>query len=241
MYISPMKANSILLMLGAGAALGVSAAQAPADDPFIWLEQAHSARAMQWVEAENAKTSATLEGNALFSKLFTDARVIAEAKDRIPQPNVLGGRIFNFWQDADHEHGIWRQAGPSDFQNPAPQWRTVLDLDALSKSEKANWFWKGAICQEPQEQRCIVSLSDGGEDAVTLREFDLSAGAFTDGGFSLPSGKQDVAWADADTLLVSREWKAGEITRSGYALCRQADQARATARCGGRSIPRNAG
>jgi len=217
-YISPMKANSILLVLGAGAVLSVSAAQAPADDPFIWLEQAHGARAMQWVEAENAKTSATLEGNALFSKLFNDARVIAEAKDRIPQPNVLGGRVFNFWQDADHEHGIWRQAGPSDFQSPAPQWRTVLDLDALSKSEKANWFWKGAICQEPQEQRCIVSLSDGGEDAVTLREFDLGSSAFVDGGFSLPSGKQDVAWADADTLLVSREWKAGEITRSGYAF-----------------------
>jgi prolyl oligopeptidase len=217
-YIPPMKANAIPLSLAAVAVLSVSAAQAPSDDPFIWLEQAHSERAMQWVQAENAKTSAALERDALFSSLFNDAKVIAEAKDRIPVPSVIGGRIFNFWQDADHEHGIWRQASPSDFQNPAPHWRTVLDLDALSKSEKANWFWKGAICQEPQQQRCVVSLSDGGEDAVTLREFDLASGAFADGGFSLPSGKQDVAWADADTLLVSREWKAGEITRSGYAF-----------------------
>jgi prolyl oligopeptidase len=211
-----MKANAILLTLAAVALLSVSAAQAPSDDPFIWLEQAHGARAMQWVEAENAKTSAALERDALFASLFNDARVIAEAKDRIPQPNVIGGRVFNFWQDADHEHGIWRQASAPDFQNSAPQWRTVLDLDALSKSEGANWFWKGAICQEPEEQRCIVSLSDGGEDAVTLREFDLGSGAFVDGGFSLPSGKQDLAWADADTLLVSREWKSGELTRSGY-------------------------
>jgi prolyl oligopeptidase len=213
-----MKTNAILLTLAAVAVLGVSAAEAPSDDPFIWLEQAHSARAMQWVEAENAKTSAALERDALFSSLFNDAKVIAEAKDRIPVPRVIGGRVFNFWQDADHEHGIWRQTSPSDFENPAPQWRTVLDLDALSKSEKANWFWKGAICHEPEEQRCIVNLSDGGEDAVTLREFDLGLGAFVDGGFSLPGGKQDVAWADADTLLVSREWKAGEITRSGYAF-----------------------
>ena len=155
-----MQANAILLTLAAGAVLNGFAAQAPSDDPFIWLEQAHSARAMQWVEAENAKTSAALERDALFSSLFDDAKVIAEAKDRIPVPSVIGGRIFNFWQDADHEHGIWRQASPSDFQNPAPQWRTVLDLDALSKSEKANWFWKGAICHEPRQQRCIVSLSD---------------------------------------------------------------------------------
>jgi prolyl oligopeptidase len=212
-----MKINPLLLVFAATAVISVSLAQAPADDPFIWLEQAHSARAMQWVEAENAKTSAVLERNPLFAALLTDARAIAEAEDRIPEPNVIGGRVFNFWQDADHEHGIWRHASQEDFQHAAPQWRTVLDLDALSTSEKANWFWKGAICQEPQEQRCMVSLSDGGEDAVTLREFDLRLGGFAAAGFSLPSGKQDVAWADADTLLVSREWKSGEITRSGYA------------------------
>src|ERR1700690_947620 len=61
-------------------------AQAPAEDPFIWLEEAHSDRAMAWVEAENAKTSAGLESNPLFHTLFDDARVIAEAKDRIPEP-----------------------------------------------------------------------------------------------------------------------------------------------------------
>jgi prolyl oligopeptidase len=114
-YIPPMKTNAILLTLAAGATLSVSAATAPTDDPFIWLEQAHSERAMQWVEAENAKTSAALESIPLFSTLFNDARVIAEAKDRIPQPNVIGGRVFNFWQDADHEHGIWRQASAPDF------------------------------------------------------------------------------------------------------------------------------
>jgi prolyl oligopeptidase len=213
-----MKKSPLLLTLAATAVIGVSVAQVPADDPFIWLEQAHSERAMQWVEGENAKTSSALERNPLFDALFNDARAIAEAKDRIPEPSVIGGRIFNFWQDADHEHGIWRHASQPDFQHATPQWRTVLDLDALSKSEKANWFWKGAICQEPEEQRCMVSLSDGGEDAVTLREFDLPKAGFVDAGFSLPSGKQDVAWTDTDTLLVSREWKSGEITRSGYAF-----------------------
>jgi prolyl oligopeptidase len=213
-----MKIKPFVFLLATTAITGMSLAQAPADDPFIWLEQAHSARAMLWVEAENAKTSATLERNPLFSTLFNDARVIAEAEDRIPVPSILGGRVFNFWQDADHEHGIWRHASLPDYQGAAPQWRTVLDLDALSKAEKGNWFWKGAVCQEPQEQRCMVSLSDGGEDAVTLREFDLPKGGFVDAGFSLPSGKQDVAWADADSLLVSREWKSGEVTRSGYAF-----------------------
>ena len=32
----------------------------------------------------------------------------------------------------------------------------------------------------------------------------------------LPRGKQRMAWAGEDTLLVSREWNAGELTKSGY-------------------------
>jgi prolyl oligopeptidase len=201
------------------ALLGLTAAPpTSATDPFLWLEQAHGERAMQWVKAENVKTDAVLERDPRFEALFHNAKVILEAKDRIPEPSVIAGQIFNFWQDADHTHGVWRQTSLADYQGAAPNWRTVIDLDAMSKSEKANWFWKGALCREPDEERCIVSLSDGGEDAVTLREFDLAKSAFVDGGFSLPSGKQEVAWQDAETLLLAREWQPGEMTRSGYAF-----------------------
>src|SRR5271165_1864344 len=211
-----MPINSALLAPMAGAALCLGAAAIADDDPFLWLEEVHSARAMEWVEAENARTTAALEGDPRFKTLFDDAKVIAEAMDRIPEPAVIGGRIFNFWQDADHPHGIWRQTSLHDYQNPAPNWRAVLDLDALSKTERANWFWKGVECYEPAQRRCIARLSDGGEDAATLREFDLATASFVKDGFSLPRGKQDAAWADADSLLVAREWQAGELTRSGY-------------------------
>jgi prolyl oligopeptidase len=213
-----MKNKLLITGFSFSAALTVSLAAVPAagEDPFLWLEQAHSERAMQWVKAENLKTDAVLERDPRFESLFHEAKIILEAKDRIPEPSLIAGQIFNFWQDADHPHGIWRRTSQADFQSAAPNWRTVIDLDALSTSEKANWFWKGAICREPDEQRCIVSLSDGGEDAVTLREFDLAKSAFVEGGFSLPSGKQEVAWEDADTLLLAREWKPGEMTRSGY-------------------------
>jgi prolyl oligopeptidase len=213
-----MQHTPLILALLASLGLGAGAAATSPEDPFIWLEDAHGARAMAWVEAENAKTTAVIESDPRFEALYNDAKLIADAKDRIPEPTTLGGRIFNLWQDADHQHGIWRQTSLQDFKSAAPNWHTVLDLDALSNTEKANWFWKGANCHEPEEQRCIISLSDGGEDAVTAREFDLANARFAEGGFLLPSGKQDIAWQDADTLLVAREWKAGELTRSGYAF-----------------------
>jgi prolyl oligopeptidase len=193
-----------------------SAALAQTPDPYIWLETVDSERAMSWVHKENDKTTAILEKDPRYSGLYKDALVIAEAKDRIPAPSTLDGAIFNFWQDGDHIRGIWRRTSLASYRSQAPQWTTVLDLDALASAEKANWFMKDVTCAEPAEHRCLLSLSDGGEDAVTVREFDVPAARFANAGFVLPKGKQRVAWVDESTLLVSREWAPGELTTSGY-------------------------
>ncbi len=191
---------------------------ATAADPYLWLEDVHGSRAMDWVKAQNARTNAVLESDPRYQSLLDDAKSLEMAADRIPEPHLLSGRIYNFWQDAAHQHGIWRETTLDDYQAPLPKWRTILDLDLLSSTEHGNWFWKGAVCREPAERRCILSLSDGGEDAVTLREFDLASGDFVKGGFSLPRGKQDLAWEGANALLVAREWTPGEVTQSGYAF-----------------------
>ncbi|MGB8908616.1 MAG: prolyl oligopeptidase family serine peptidase [Candidatus Cybelea sp.] len=189
---------------------------APAGDPYLWLEDVHGTQAMIWVKAENAKTLAVLKNDPNFAGLYADALRIAEAKDRIPTPEFIAGSIYNFWQDDEHLRGIWRRTTSTDFANASPQWSTVLDLDAIAKAENANWVWKGADCAWPQENRCMVYLSDGGEDAMTAREYDLSAKQFVPNGFTLPRAKQRTAWENPDSLLVSREWSPGELTTSGY-------------------------
>ena len=77
-------------------------------------------------------------------------------------------------------------------------------------------MWKGSNCLEPEERLCLLNLSDGGEDAITVREFDLGTGQFVADGSVLPQSKQDVTWINADTVLVSRDWGAGTMTASGY-------------------------
>ncbi len=163
----------------------------PASDPFVWLEDVHGARAMAWVAAENAKTLHVLRSDPNFNGLYADALKIAQAKDRIPSPSFIGGQIYNFWQDDDHVRGIWRRTTLGELSRPRrPQWTTVLDLDALAKAENANWVWQGADCRWPAEHRCLLVLSDGGEDATTVREFDLGTAQFVTDGFVLPRGKQ---------------------------------------------------
>ena len=220
--MTPRSASLCLLALAAVvaapriASAQVQAATPAAPDKFLWLEDQHGARAMAWVNAENAKTTAVLEKDARFAPLYRDALAVAQASDRIPYANFIGGELYNFWQDGTHVRGIWRRTSLASYRTASPQWTTVLDLDSLARVEKANWVWEGADCAAPAERRCMIALSDGGEDAVTVREFDLGTRAFVKDGFVLPHGKQRFAWSGQDTLLVSREWAPGELTASGY-------------------------
>ena len=185
-------------------------------DPYVWLEDWTGPEAMGWVEAENARTLKRLQDDPRYAAFYGDALAIASASDRIPYPNPLNGRIFNFWRDVAHPQGIWRYTTEASYASASPEWTTILDLGALSKAEGKKWVWKGATCLDPDERLCLLNLSDGGEDAVTIREFDLSTGQFVQGGFTLPTSKQSEAWLDKDTLLVSRDWGAGSLTVSGY-------------------------
>lgn len=202
------------------AALLTGAGAPPASDPYIWLEDWTGPRAMAWVEAENKATLATLRDDPRYAGYYRDALAIASAKDRIPLPSMISGRIFNFWRDADHPQGIWRFTSEADYAAAQPAWTTALDLDALSQAEGRKWVWKGATILDPEERLALVNLSDGGEDAVSLREFDLMTGQFVQDGFAIPTSKQNVAWEDRDTILLSRDWgedaHGATMTASGY-------------------------
>jgi prolyl oligopeptidase len=219
MPASPTQVARVALLLiaaCAGARADSSANSLAANDPFLWLEQVDSERAMDWVREQNTKTLTVLEHDQRFAGLYADALTITQAQDRIPEPRFLGGDIYNFWQDAQHVRGIWRKTTLADYRSPAPTWRTVLDLDAQARDENANWFWKGADCLRPAERLCLISLSDGGEDAVSVREFDLGADQFVQSGFDLPKSKQTAAWIEQDQLLIARDWGPGTMSASGY-------------------------
>ncbi|HEY1751651.1 MAG TPA: prolyl oligopeptidase family serine peptidase [Caulobacteraceae bacterium] len=211
-----------LLLIAAFAALAFPVladtpvkSHAPAD-PYLWLEDIHGAKPMAWVEKENARSLAVLKGDPRYAAFHQDVLKIVNAADRIPGPAQLGDTIYNFWQDPTNVHGLWRRATPASYATATPAWETVIDLDKLSADEKTNWVWHGANCPPPDYRRCLVNLSAGGEDADSVREFDLATRSFVDGGFTLPRGKQNADWLDHDTLLVSREWGPGTMTASGY-------------------------
>ena len=208
--------KSLMISLCAAITLPFVALAQGAPDPFQSLEDIDSPASMAWVTSQNAKSAKRLEGDPRYEVFRREAHDIFTAKDRIAWPDFRAGGIDNFWQDDTHIHGIWRHTSMAGFRSEVPVWETLLDLDALSKTEGKNWIWKGANCLRPADTRCLIYLSDGGGDAVEIREFDTTTKTFVQGGFRLASGKQQVSWLDADTLVAEREWVPGEVTPSGY-------------------------
>ena len=194
-------------------------AQQPPADPFAWLEEIEGERALAFARAENARSLPVLEGDARYQRFYDQALAIATATDRIPPADFAGESLMRgFWQDKDHVRGIWRETTRESYAAANPAWRTILDVDALARDEGKNWVFKSAYCLAPDHVRCLVSLSDGGKDAVSVREFDARAGRFVAGGFATPEAKQSYEWLDENTLLVATDWGSGTMTTSGYAF-----------------------
>ncbi len=208
--MKPAWLRTLVLALVAGFLGGAAA------DPFLWLEDVSGKRAMAWVRSQDARTLAVLRGDPHFNRYYAEALALGEARDRIPTPQIVNGQVYNFWQDARHVRGVWRKTTIADYAKQRPAWKTVIDVDALAKTSGQNWVWQGADCDSPGGRRCLIILSQGGEDASSVREFDLTSERFVPGGFALPRGKQSVVWASDDALLVAREWRPGEMTSSGY-------------------------
>jgi prolyl oligopeptidase len=187
-----------------------------AADDHLALEEVNGAEAMAFVAESNRKALASLEGDRRYETFRRQAEAILTATDRIPSPSFLGDGIGNFWQDAANPKGLWRRTTLDSYRSAEPRWETMLDIDALSRAEGRDWVWKGADCLAPDETRCLVSLSDGGKDAVVVREFDTSTGLWVEDGFILPEGKHRLEWLDRDTLLVATDFGPNTLTESGY-------------------------
>ena len=189
----------------------------PEQDPYIWLEEARSDEALAWVEAENERTLSVLEADPRFETLKAEALAIYDSEDRIPFVSFRPDGLYNFWQDKDNPKGILRRTTLESYQTDEPEWETVLDVDALAAAEGKEWVYQGSTCLPPALTRCMIALSDGGEDATIMREFDTSTKSFVEGGFALEEKSQGgIQWIDEDTLLVGRDFGEGTLTESEY-------------------------
>jgi prolyl oligopeptidase len=202
------------------------------DDEFLWLEDIHGERPLDWVRQQNARTEARLD-TAAFHRLEHQVIEALDAPDRIPHVSKRGELFYNFWRDAEHRRGVWRRTDWESYLAGDPQWEVLLDVDRLAEDEGTPWVFSGARLLRPDWDRALLRMSPDGGDAVAVREFDLttrqfvpSAGQSVDDGrsapgFSLPVAKTQASWIDRDHLLVGTvtapDPDDGDVTSSSYA------------------------
>ena len=189
----------------------------------LYLEEVLGERALDKVRAWNARSLKRLESNPLFDQLNAQALAIVNSKDKIPYVSCRKGTVHNFWQDADHVRGLWRSATLESYLTDNPDWETVLDIDALSAAENKNWVYKGNTVYGPNNELCMVCLSDGGKDASVYREFNSRTRTFVEDGFITSESKGGVSWLDENHLIVGIDFGTDEngnstLTDSGYPM-----------------------
>jgi len=188
-------------------------------EDLLWLEEVEGERAIAWVRAQNERSLNELQAAPEYPATEAAAIEILTSKERIPYGRIRDGMVYNFWQDDTHVRGLWRRTPEAEYAAENPEWETVLDFDKLASDEDSNWVFKGASVFRKSDSDpfvCLISLSDGGKDAVINREFDLQKKAFLDDGFITSEAKQDIAWIDTDTLLIGTDWGDDTVTESGY-------------------------
>ncbi len=186
------------------------------DDPFLWLEDIHGARAMDWVKQQNATTALRFVDNKEFAHTRDSILEVLDSDARIPYVSRMGNHLYNFWRDKAHPRGVWRRTSLTEYRKADPVWEVLLDIDALNKTEDKRWVFKDVQCLKPAFERCLVSLSPDGGDAIAVREFDIPDKRFVKNGFELPVAKSQIGWIDEDTVYVSTDFGPGSMTESSY-------------------------
>src|SRR5689334_14109411 len=57
---------------------------ADSDDPYLWLEDVHGAKPLEWVKAQNSKSTAVLQADPAYQKDYEAILRVMDATDRIP-------------------------------------------------------------------------------------------------------------------------------------------------------------
>ena len=185
-------------------------------DPYLWLEEVEGDAALQWVNSQNEITQARYTNSERFNETYQFLLDEYNSDDRIPYAYVQNGEMYNFWRDESNVRGIWRKTSIEKYQEEKVEWEVIIDVDQLAKDEDKNWVWRGADCLAPNYERCLIRLSDGGKDAVVVREFNLISKSFIDDGFATLESKQYFSWVNQDQILIATNFGEGSMNESGY-------------------------
>jgi len=172
-------------------------------------------KALAWVKAQNARSTAILQADPSYQKYYDAILRVMDASDRIP----YGTSTISTSSTSGRTRSIPRESGgvlasrttrtrrPTGTPaRPGPGWRRTSTRTGCGRARNAR----------PSLQRCLLHLSRGGGDAVVVREFDPAAKVFVKDGFQLRRQKSSISYLTEDSVLCGTDFGPASMTASGY-------------------------
>ncbi|MEG3134798.1 prolyl oligopeptidase family serine peptidase [Rouxiella sp. T17] len=185
-------------------------------DDFIWLEEIKGEVAVDWASQQSQQTRREFADSDRFEAIRGDVLDCLNSPTQIPMVYKCRDYFYNFWQDEKNPRGLLRRTSFDSYRSDAPEWESVLDIDALGAKEGIDWVYYGIQTLTPDYDRGLLHLSPDGGDASAIREFDLTTCTFVEDGFNLPAAKSRMTWIDRDRVLVAPDLGPDSMTTSGY-------------------------
>ena len=208
----------VVLMAGVRAQQGkpVPAASASAD-PYAWLEDVTGDKALTWVKARNAESTAELASTPAFQQLKKDLLAILDSSARIPYVSKRGPYFYNFWRDAKNPKGLWRRTTLEEYRKTGPQ------VGRRHRSRRAGQGGERELGvgrrpdPAPGLHACArVAVARRRRRQPWCASSTWTTRTFVKDGFALPEAKGGVSWIDKDHVYVSTDFGPGSMTTSGY-------------------------
>ena len=126
----------------------------------------------------------------------------------LPSYHLLGARRYlRFEHNQAHPYGRVQIAEAAPDGRPVGAWTTAFDLDAYNKTmpqpSTIKWLQPQQECLAPDFDRCMIPLWLNGGQNNAYVELDLKSAQLVKDGFSVPPGRNSVAWIDENTLAVA--------------------------------------
>ncbi len=163
------------------------------------------------------KTIASITNN---DKYHETQKCISSLKneDRLSSFKIIQDKIYSFSKIDKSNFGKWRRVDLYMYtQNPNCIWEVVIDFDELNKKEGKEFVFSGSVHNPFDSSLCLIKLSEGGTDAIELREFDLNKKKFCSNGFLIKKNKTEAYWFSENELIIATNFNRG-VSKSSYPI-----------------------
>lgn len=185
-------------------------------DPFVYLEDLHSATTQEFIQQANDQTQASFAADATYETIRTDMISVLQDEQQISFCQEHRARMYHFYQSAQWPKGVYRVCSAASYRAGMPQWEILFSVADFDEVLQDDVYLQGVAHYVECPEHVLISLSARGADTAYTIEFNLTERRIVTDGFHFPLSKSIISWRDIDSVWVCPAWDERQLTHAGY-------------------------